>query len=191
MKSTRQYVSPTRCAQTQQTRERLLSSVAEWLQQEPIAPFTLEAIAKGAGVDRRTAYRHFPSKEALLQEFWQWINDRLGSNVFPKTTHELIEAPLKTFASFDDYEGVIRASIHPPAGRGMRANTIPERRRALRDALPIDADPRLEAIAHLLYSAAAWETMRDYAGLSGREAGEAASWALDVLIHHFHENTGD
>ncbi len=184
----RSYNSPLREAQAQRTRECILESVAAWLQSESPAPLTLDAIAQHAGLERRTVFRHFKTKEALLQEFWVWINDRLTPQILPTSLEELISAPKETFAKFDDQEGVIRASLHTPTGRDMRMSAAPARREAFQTALqPVarDASPqdreRLEAVAHLLYSASAWETMRDYAGISGSQAGEAASWALQIL----------
>lgn len=185
----RTYHSPLREARARETRERILESVAAWMQLDSPPPFTLDAIAKQAGVERRTVFRHFETKEALLQAFWEWINDRITPRTLPVTLDELIAAPKETFARFDDEEGVIRASLHTPTGRAMRLAAVPARREAFRAALHeatrgvSAADrQRLEMIVHLLYSASAWETMRDYAGVNGAQAGDAASWALRILV---------
>jgi AcrR family transcriptional regulator/quercetin dioxygenase-like cupin family protein len=163
--------------------------VAAWLQLDSHTPFTLDAIAQQAGLERRTVFRHFKTKEALLQAFWVWINDRITPRTLPTSLDELIAAPKETFARFDDEEGVIRASLHTPTGRAMRMTAVPARREAFRAALreathgaPAEDGRRLETIVHLLYSASAWETMRDYAGVSGAQAGDAASWALRILV---------
>lgn len=185
----RTYRSPLREARTRETRERILQSVAAWLQLDPPAPFTLDAVARQAGVERRTVFRHFETKEALIQAFWSWINERVTPRTLPNSLEELITAPRETFARFDDEEGVIRASLHTPTGRAMRMTAVPARRETFRAVLHeatrglSAADrQRLEMIVHLLYSASAWETMRDYAGVDGAQAGDAASWALGILI---------
>ena len=41
---------------------------------------------------------------------------------------------------------------------------------------------QLTAVVQLLYSAPAWQVMRDFAGLSGAEAGEAAASAIQTLL---------
>jgi hypothetical protein len=117
-----------------------------------------------------------------------WINQRLHPGDFPRSRDALVNGPRETFPQFDAHEGVVRGSLHTRAGRAMRLGSVAERRRAFRLALrevtagaSAEDRRRLEAVAHALYSAAAWETMRDYAGLSGRHAGDAASWALEVL----------
>lgn len=191
MKSTkrRSYSSPLRAAQAQETRERILAGVAAWMQGDAPGEFTLDAVARKAGVERRTVFRHFDTKEALLEAFWGWINHRIAPKTLPASLEELVAAPRATFARFDEHEGVVRASLRSPAGRAMRMAAVPARQQAFRAALreatsgasPIDRR-RLEAIAHALYSAAAWETMRDYAGVTGPQAGDAASWALGVLV---------
>jgi AcrR family transcriptional regulator len=189
MPKRRTYTSPLREARTLETRERILEGVAAWMRLDQQGEFTLDAIAVEAGVERRTVFRHFATKEALLEAFWVWINRRIAPRTLPGSVEELVAAPRKTFARFDDEEGVIRASLHTPAGRAMRLAAVPARRQAFRDALrdvtrgmPAADRRRLEAVVHALYSASAWEAMRDYAGVSGSQAGDAASWALALLI---------
>ncbi len=188
-KRSRPYSSPLREARARETRERILEGVATWMQLGDPGEFTLDAVAREAGVERRTVFRHFETKEALLEAFWAWINQRLVPRTLPGSLAELVAAPRETFARFDDEEGVIRASLHTPAGRAMRLAAVPARRQAFREALreatrgASSADRRrLEAVVHALYSAAAWEAMRDYAGVSGRQAGDAAAWALEILV---------
>lgn len=187
-KPARRYHSPLRAAQAGETREAILRGVASWMQRKPHEKFTLEGIARLAGIERRTVFRHFADKDALRAAFWEWINRRILPRILPASLEELRQAPRATFAAFDGEEALIRASLHTAAGRQMRLARVPDRRRAFRDALrevtrSATATERrnLECAAHALYSAAGWETMRDYAGVSGREAGAAAAWALTVL----------
>ena len=185
----RTYSSPLRKARALETRERILAGVAAWMQRDAPGDFTLEAVAGEAGVERRTLFRHFATREALLEAFWVWINQRVAPRTLPDSLEELVAAPRETFARFDAEEGVIRASLHTPAGRAMRMAAVAPRRRAFREALSeatrgasAAERRRLEAVVHALYSASAWEAMRDYAGETGGQAGDAASWALAILV---------
>jgi AcrR family transcriptional regulator len=173
----RTYSSPLRQARALETRERILEGVAAWMRRDVHGEFTLEEIAREAGVERRTLFRHFETREALLEAFWVWINRRITPRTLPASLEELVAAPRETFAKFDDEEGV------------MRMAAVEARRKAFQDSLReatrgADATDRrrLEAVVHALYSASAWEAMRDYAGVTGAQAGDAASWALALLI---------
>lgn len=195
--TTRSYHSPLRAAQARETQEKILQGVATWMESRPQEEFTLAGIAKLAGIERRTVFRHFPTKEALLASFWVWINHKVTAKTLPASLSELLAAPQDTFARFDAEEGLIRASLHTQAGRDMRLASVPARQLAFREALgevtrtaPPAERRNLECIAHALYSAAAWETMRDYAGVSGAEAGNAVSWALTILANAVREGAG-
>jgi AcrR family transcriptional regulator len=187
---TRTYNSPVRAAQFRDTREAILSALFS-LMGSAANPddIGMDAIAAQAGLQRRTIFRHFESKEELLRAFWPWLNARIGASVNPVTVEDIAGGPRKAFPLFDVHEAAIRGAIHSHTGRQMRAGTIVERRRdfsaALAPALETLPNPerqKIEALAHLLYSASAWEALKDYSGLDGTQAGEAASWALELIL---------
>jgi AcrR family transcriptional regulator len=185
----RKYESPLRESQTQDTRTRILEALGRLLARSEGEDFSFDALAAEAGVERRTLFRHFANKEKLFDAFWVWINARLAKTVMPSRPEDFVKLPLDVFDGFDQNDGIIRASIHLPSGRAMRQRTLAERRNVFADALkdvneklPPEEARKLLAVAHLLYSAPAWETLKDYAGLSGREAGEAVGWAMATLI---------
>src|SRR6516162_1493556 len=73
------YASPLRAEQQELTRQRILESVVEELEARPAEELSFPSIAERARVSERTVYRHFPTKEALLDAFWQWwIAGRFG-----------------------------------------------------------------------------------------------------------------
>lgn len=190
MSVTRTYNSPIRAAQFRETREAILSALFS-LMGSAANPddINMDSIAVQAGVQRRTVFRHFESKEELLRAFWPWLNARIGASIHPVTPADISEGPRKAFPLFDAHEAAIRGAIHSRTGREMRAGTIPDRRREFSAALapalenaPPSERPKIEALAHLLYSASAWEVLKDYGGLDGTEAGEAASWALELIL---------
>jgi AcrR family transcriptional regulator len=66
--SPRPYRSPNRDAAATQTRERIVAAAAALLgASEGIGGFSLEAVAKKAGVTRLTVYNQFGSRRALLE----------------------------------------------------------------------------------------------------------------------------
>jgi AcrR family transcriptional regulator len=185
----RTYSSPLRAAQAEGTRERILAALEKLLSDLPEAEVSFDTIATEAGVERRTVFRHFETRDALFDAFWVWFNAHHGLVTTPRDQNDLIEAPRQAFARFDVTEGVIRASLHSASGRAMRQRAVPARRAAFAAVLapatagmPADEAARLMALAHLLYSAPAWEVMKDFGGLTGTQAGEAASWALRLIL---------
>jgi DNA-binding IscR family transcriptional regulator/AcrR family transcriptional regulator len=185
----RPYDSPLRRAQADATRDRILQALADVLDTTGGDEVMFDEIAKAAGVERRTVFRHFPNKTELLRAFWFWIGARIGPQILPKTLDDLLAMPPEIFASFDAHENVIRASLHSPSGRAMRQETVPARRQSF--ARIVDAELHdlsatqrhdFQALAHLLVSATAWETLKDYAGLSGQDAGKTVSRALTLLM---------
>ncbi len=184
----RKYNSPLRQSHAEDTRERILQATAELLDANPHGDISMDEIARSAGVERRTVFRHFSNREALFDAFWDYINSAMNVG-FPETLDALLEAPKTTFSQFDQREGVIRASLHTQSGHAMRLRSIPVRQAAFRRFLKaafVDADPaeaaKAEAVLHLLYTAGAWEILRDYCGLDGEQAGEAVSWAMRAVL---------
>lgn len=185
--SPRPYKSAVREEQAKATRDRILAAAVELMQTDEGA--SMDAIAKAAGVERRTVFRHFETREALLGAAFQWLNDRLGVVVAPGDPAALVQAIRDGFARMDRLEGAVRAGLHSRAGRDMRLANLPRRQAAFAASLaPVTATlspaekARIEALAHLLYSASAWEVLKDYGGLTGAEAGQTAAWALERLL---------
>lgn len=185
----RRYESPLRRAQAEATRQRILDAVARLFEAAPEQALSFDAIAREAEVERRTVFRHFPNKEALLRAFWGWTNRVVAPRTWPENEADLLAMPPETFAGFDRREGLIRAALATPAGREMRRQANEERQAAFRDSLAAATaglDPararQAQAVVQLLYSAAAWQSLRDYWEMDGRKAGEAVSWAIGALL---------
>lgn len=193
----RRYDSPLRAGQAQETRARILSAALDLMVTAPEGDeIGLDRIAAHAGVERRTLFRHFDTREALFAAAFDVLNARLGLSRYPADTTGLLAGPPAAFAAFDGHEGAIRAAIHTRAGRTMREGMLPERRAAFaalldRHAPDLPPDCRAEVLAliHLLYSAPAWEVLKDYGGLTGAQAGRAAAWALSLILSAVGEGT--
>lgn len=189
MQARRSYSSPLRSAHTEDTRERILAATYTLLGQGDADDVTIDMIAAEAGIQKRTIFRHFENREALFDAFWVWLNRKLDLSTLPQTAEDLVAGPKTAFPRFDEADGVIRASIHSPSGRAMRVRATAARRDAFAAALASHlsgvepaAAQRAEALAHLLYSAPAWEVLKDYGGMTGTQAGYAAAWALDLIL---------
>lgn len=171
------------------TRALILETVERLLEDRSLSDLSLATVAREAGITERTVYRHFATREQLLEATWDAVNAAIGVQDFPRTVDELIERPMALFAAFDGRGEVIRAMLASPQGRELRLRANAERQAAIR-AIVKSARPRLRepaltrlcAAVQLLCSASGWATMTDYWGLDGAEAGRAASEAIAALL---------
>jgi len=74
------------------TREALLNAAAELLAEGGLGEATTQKVARRAGVAEGTIYRHFPSKEAVLEAVfaraWRRLNEALEARLPPRTKPE-------------------------------------------------------------------------------------------------------
>ncbi|WNL46475.1 TetR/AcrR family transcriptional regulator [Dyella sp. BiH032] len=65
--SNRPYLSPLRSAAAAEKRKAVLDAATDLLRQKNIAQFSLDAVAKAAGVTRLTVYNQFGSRRGLFE----------------------------------------------------------------------------------------------------------------------------
>jgi AcrR family transcriptional regulator len=172
-----------------ETRTRILDAAIAELAVSELEALTVAGVARRAGVTERTVFRHFPSRQALIEAVWPRMQARVNSRGFPTTAEALIATPPHLFPAFDREEGLVRASAFSAAGREVRQASDAERQAAMRacvkDAFPDIQEPeltRLAAVAQLIDSAYGWAVMKQHWGLDGQASGQAASEALAVLL---------
>ncbi|MDG2520657.1 TetR/AcrR family transcriptional regulator [Caulobacter segnis] len=187
--TTRPYNNTLRREQADATRDRILDATARLLD-EGVAEPTNRAVAERAGVTQVTLYRHFPSRQLLLQGVWAHLNAKSGiAGGMPRDPDDLRQRITPLFESFDAAPGEITARLTTPQGRVARASLDDERRAAF-TALLETAAPTLDpaeqvkaaAVLQLLYSAYSWLSLREQWNLTGEPAAEAVGWAVDVLL---------
>lgn len=77
--SRRSYVSVVRADAAAEKRERVIAAAAQFLRQETsVASFSIDAVAKAAGVTRLTVYNQFGSRRGLLEAVFDGIGERGG-----------------------------------------------------------------------------------------------------------------
>ena len=79
MKST--YASPLRERQKADTRALILETVERLLTGRSLGELSLATVALEAGVTERTVYRHFETREQLLEATWSAVNEAIGITV--------------------------------------------------------------------------------------------------------------
>jgi len=187
---TSSYHSPLRQQQKEATRQRILDAAGRLMANRGLEDLSFAAIAKEAGVKDRTVYRHFPNKSLLLEGLWGWYQRRINYGPIAETEQDLVQKPLRTFAGFEENEELTRALWSSPQGREFRLSNVEERKAGIKKAvadatrgLPSRQAKWVAAVIHVLYSGAAWSTMKDYWGLSAADAGRASALAIELLLN--------
>jgi AcrR family transcriptional regulator len=186
----RRYESPLREEQTAATRSRILDATAALLGDEHPATLSIPAVAARAGVAVRTVYRHFPTKEALLDALYEYSFEQLGSPMAVGDVSALIEAMPAAFGAVGANRDFYRAMNSSGMGREVRERTAAKRRASVESTLReatkgmrrADAR-RLGALAHVLTWSNTALLMQDYWDLSAEDAAQACGWALELLIN--------
>jgi AcrR family transcriptional regulator len=171
------------------TRELILRTVAEMLDEGESGDLVVPEVARRAGVSLRTVYRHFPNREELIAAAGEWIGlNVLGAGIAEKLS-EIPTEYAENAALWDEHPNLVKtmalsrgANSLRSVRRQQRLNNIREALREVTDGLPEAEATRAFAVFAYLDNMLAWVTMRDEAGLDGKEVGAAVAWAMEVLI---------
>src|SRR5436190_23405394 len=181
--------TPLRQRHHELTRELILRTVAELVEEDGASELAVPEVARRSGVSLRTVYRYFPTRDELLAAAGEWIADQFLEPHLPARLAEMPENWADNAARFDEHEGLFRAMALTAAGQSVRSGRRRQRLEKLREALSEVTDGLPEAEARRAFAVFAylnnmlsWVTMRDEAGLDGKEVGAAVAWAMDVLI---------
>lgn len=153
--------------------------------------FTMQELADEAGISLRTLYRYYPSREGLLDGLSKAVVDRV--KVVPMTMEALLEEPgalRHNFRIFDEYEGLMRASVVSRLTGALVSDGHRKRTAAVRNVIEdalADQDEVVQnqvfGLVRLLMGSAAWAILTaDDIGLTGDEAGAAVEWATRLII---------
>src|SRR4051794_19666407 len=171
------------------TRERILSAVAELLEQGAWDDLTVPDVAAASGVSLRTIYRYYPTREELIEAAGRWIGKELMRHPYPRTLDEVADLFEVGCPDFDKRPGLVRALALSRLGRRVRGYRRRERlgaiSRALREELvaaPEAEIRRAQAVLAYLRNMLAYTTLREESGLDGEEIGRAIAWAIRTLI---------
>ena len=172
------------------TRELILRSVVNQLEEGKLSELTVPEVARVAGVSVRTLYRHFATREELIAAAAEWIAGHLWADPgFPENVEDIPAQFAAQATAFDQHPHLVRAMAVSRAGSELRsfrrAQRLESQNRALLGVtgnLSRAEQRRAEAVFGYLSSMLAWLTMRDENGFSGGESGAAVSWAMQVLI---------
>lgn len=182
----------TRLGGAQDTRVRILEALADVIVTDGVAAFSVQAVADRAGVAHRTVYRHFPSREALLEGLTEHLDEWMraeGLPGIPSSFEQLLEAVPLVYDFFEAHAPMIEAMVVVSLALGVE----PGRRRqrtegfvdlVLRQAPNLGAEEaRRWAIAlRSLASSQQWYTLRQRYQMHGPDAIAVTDRLLRGLI---------
>ena len=190
----RSYDSPLRAEQRERTHDRIVEAATELLADESVDELTIPLVARRAGVSVRTVYFHFPTKDDLSEAVALRI-DPFDAIRYPDAADELPAFAASLFREFEENETLIRAVLRTKAGRELRAKRRPKHFRDLEKVLEpelagLDASTRRQRLAaiYVFQGGPTWQTLKDYFGFDGEEAGQVAAWAVHALLRELRRN---
>jgi AcrR family transcriptional regulator len=171
------------------TRERILSAVAELLERGDAAELTMPDVASVSGVSLRTVYRYYPTREQLLEAAGRWIGDELLQHRYPRTLDEVADLFEEGCRDFAERPGLVRALALSQLGQSVRAYRRRERLEAIGRVLRAelgglskDELRQAEAVLAYLHNMLAYTSLREETGLSDEQIGKALGWAIRTLV---------
>jgi AcrR family transcriptional regulator len=170
------------------TREAILDAVEHCLMDSGLDALTFAQVAQAADISERTVYRHFATKEALLEAFWGRIQQTLGLQQSIESWDQHLASRPLAFAEMDRRDKVLRALMRSGQAHEARLRINAKRQAGIRKVvaeavgdLPEPAFTELCALVHLLGSAPAWAALKDYWGIEGEHAGRVVARAISTL----------
>lgn len=180
--------SPLRAKLADTTRDAIVGAFVGQLTDDGGVDVNYAALARRAQVSIQTLYRHFPTRDALLDELTRRVGIAMALRELPHDRDGVLATVRALFPRFDHHAALVTAQVRAGTrsrirarGRSRRASAFEE---VLAKATPhVRADRRRAAagILHLLVSANTWHRLRDELGLDGAQSGEITAWAVDTL----------
>lgn len=178
-----------RTRQADLARTAILEALLEHLEHGDADDVSMDGLAQEAGVSRRTLYRYFPTRDALLAAAADWIRDDVLELPVEIGEEGIAASFRRAAARLERHPRIARALLHTETGRavrtGYRAARVDAIRRALKQEVPGLSRRELERAAgvlSLICSSNSWITIQDEGGVSAAEAQAAVSWAIETLI---------
>jgi AcrR family transcriptional regulator len=185
-----------RAVKKERARERILDAFIA-LMSEGSPDLSHDAVAARTGVARRTVYRYFPDRAALMDAALLRVRELAGPKVaYPRSAEELLDTLEAIYMGFDAIAPIAIMLRTTPQGRALRLaqneRRVASYTEALSDAvkgLPPSDRKLATAMLQVLHTTP-WLEMRDHWGLDGPQIARATGWAVRTLLRDLRERGG-
>lgn len=171
------------------TRERILGALAEVVLEGGLSDFSVQGVADRCGVSHRTVYRHFPTRESMLDGLVEQMSVAMaaaGGAAQVEGVDDLPGAVARNFALFAEHKALAEAAVRFSVGTATENRDRRRRTDAVEAAVSqaglAGNDARLVAgVLRHLSSSRTWLLLGE-AGLDAPDATAAAAWAIEILV---------
>lgn len=167
------------------TRQLILDAALQVLEENSVTQLTVRAVAYVAGMSERTVFRHFDTRDALLDAVAAEARRQLATPAPPTTIAELLAAPRALYGAFEARSRLTRAALHSEIFDRIRLTQAHERWNAVRrlvdaHAAGRSARERRIAAANIRYylGATCWNCYRAYFGFTIEDTIACAETAI-------------
>jgi AcrR family transcriptional regulator len=188
---TREYTSASRDRAKSDTRAAIMEAVVNVILKEGVHAFTVQNVADKAGVSHRTVYRHFPSREQLVEGLSDAVHESAVATgmVVPTNVAEMRTSVGPLFEQFSRMQDALRASVIAAVALGYQTAMQRRSSAAMVDML-VAAHPRLPredlveaaAVLRTIVSRYGWYVMRVDLELQPAQTSRAVTWAVGALL---------
>jgi AcrR family transcriptional regulator len=179
--------------QAEATRARILEGLVRVIVSDGVGELSVPAVAKEAGVSVPTIYRHFGSKQGLVDALGEYVATKsgLGWAEFDRPTNvdEFVAMIEEMYRRAGRIDPALRAAMATDVGQQVRKATIPRRLQAIEDSLSVVAEGvvgddyrRLRDIILILGSSAMTRAFKDYLDMNSEQAADTVTWVVRLLI---------
>lgn len=186
----RPYRSRVREQKTADTRERIVCAgvaIVEGLSDLDWSAMTFQAVAEGAGVSKRTVFRHFATERDLHDAVMQRFQERAGVSYEHVDLAGVAAVARRVFEALSSF-AVSSWTVEPddPTFTAMDRARGDALRGAVAAAAP-DWSSQQQALSagvlDVLWSPTAYERLVAHWGASSSDAIRAIEWAIGLVVH--------
>jgi AcrR family transcriptional regulator len=171
------------------TRQLILDAAVEQLESGAFHDLTMRSVAKRANLAERTLFRHFATREELLDALAAEVSARLELPALPGSAIELPAVPRALYRAFEARANLTKAALHSELFDRIRETTASARWktvRALIDEFAPQASERdrMLAAANIRYllAATSWHYYRFYFRFTLKDSIAAAEVAIQRMV---------
>lgn len=189
-----------RARQAELTRDLILEALVDLVVERRLADFSLQDVADRADVSLRTVYRHFASREALIDALLPWVGQQMaaaGGLRLPASADEIPDSVRQKFKTLEKFTRLFAAEVRldavTAASSSASAHSLAAMRGALAEVTATLEPDMAEAVVWTIRQICSVRTLyvlHDEGGIDGAHAGAAAAWAARLLITALREGKG-